>query len=52
MKHKKRYIILGTIVFLLIVFRLLLSVIVLKYANKELAQIHGYYEYHKKGFEY
>jgi hypothetical protein len=43
MKHKKREIILGSIVFLLIVFRLLLPVFVLKYANKELAQIHGYY---------
>jgi hypothetical protein len=42
-KKKRRYIIWGSIILLLIILRLLLPAIVLSYANKSLAKMHGYY---------
>jgi hypothetical protein len=43
MKHKKRYIIFGSIILILVIIRLFLPAIVLHYANKSLANMNGYY---------
>lgn len=40
---RKSYIIIGSILIVLIIFRLLLPSILLKYCNKSLAKMHGYY---------
>ncbi len=37
------YIVIGSIVIVLIIFRLLLPSILLNYCNKSLAKMHGYY---------
>jgi hypothetical protein len=42
-KKKRRYIIWGSIILILVILRLLLPTIVLHYANKTLAKMHGYY---------
>ena len=43
MKHKKRYIVIGSIILILVIFRLFLPAIVLHYANKSLADMNGYF---------
>lgn len=42
-KIKKAYVVIGSIILLLIILRLLLPTIVLRYANRTLANIDGYY---------
>src|SRR4051812_13586137 len=42
-KIAKKYIVIGSILALLIILRLFLPAIVLRYVNKTLADMHGYY---------